>query len=54
MVASMRKEYCKPVARSEKLAVGVFGSYAAGGGSQCSPIGWFWPLFGICCGGGGG
>jgi hypothetical protein len=51
----MRKDYCKPTMRSEKLAVGVFGSYGGSesGGGQCSPIGWFWPLFGICCGGGG-
>lgn len=53
----MRKEYCKPAVRSEKLTVGVFGNYGgseSGGGCRWSPVGFLWPLFGICCGGGGG
>ncbi len=55
----MRKEYVKPAVRAENLTIGVFGCYGGdsdgnnGGGSQWSPIGWFNPLFQICCGGGG-
>jgi hypothetical protein len=54
---SMRKEYCKPEVRTEKLAVGVFGSYNGGGndeggnggGSNWSPVNFLNPLFQICC-----
>lgn len=48
----MRKTYRSPELRSEKLDVGVFGSYGSsdsGGGAWGSIIGIFNPLFGLCC-----
>lgn len=62
MVYTMRKAYNRPEMRAEALTMGVFGDYgndnnggggSGGGGGQNGPIGWFFPLFGICCGGGG-
>lgn len=53
----MRKDYCRPEVRAEQLAVGVFGCYGNNPGSGGSnngprPVGFLFPLFGICCGGG--
>ena len=54
----MRKSYSTPEVRSEKLAVGVYGDYGDGGGDDGGVLGHFVgifnPLFGLCCGGGGG
>jgi len=51
----MRKGYEKPELRTEDLAVGVYGSYGDdndNGGPMGHFIGFFNPLFGLCCGGG--
>lgn len=45
----MKKVYKKPTLKTEKLEIGVFGSY--GEGAWGTVIGWFNPLFGLCCGG---
>lgn len=55
----MRKSYSTPEVRSEKLEVGAYGCYSGddsdtGGGLWGSIIGILNPLFGLCCGGGGG
>jgi hypothetical protein len=55
----MRKRYEKPELNCESLACGVYGSYGGddddgGGGCLGNFIGFFNPLFGLCCGGGGG
>ncbi|MBD3219957.1 hypothetical protein GF314_01835 [bacterium] len=51
----MRKSYSKPELRAESLEVGVYGSYGQdddGCGGVWSPfIGFFNPLFTLCCGG---
>ena len=52
----MRKSYNTPELRSEKLVVGVYGDYGDdgddGGGVLGNFVGFFNPLFGLCCGGG--
>lgn len=42
----VKKVYKKPQLTTEKVEIGVFGSYGGGG-----PINFLWPLFTICCGG---
>jgi len=48
----MRKSYCKPEVRAERLSVGVFGNYGCDYEGILNPfIGIFNPLFKLCCGG---
>jgi hypothetical protein len=48
----MRKSYCKPEVRAERLSIGVFGSYGCDYEGILNPfIGIFNPLFRLCCGG---
>lgn len=48
----MKKVYKRPSLKTEKVEIGVFGKYGKEGGGALAPfIGWFNPLFGLCCGG---
>lgn len=47
----MKKVYKAPQLKTEKIEIGVFGRYGSGEGALAPFIGWFNPLFGLCCGG---
>lgn len=47
-----KKEYKAPSVRTEKVTIGVFGDYGAGGddgGTNNSPVQFLAPFFRLCC-----
>jgi len=52
----MKKCYSKPQLKTERLEIGVFGCYSSTGiiskgGSWGIVLGFFNPMWGLCCGG---